>query len=731
MLELGILCFTSVASILLGLIVYIKNPTGLVNRLFLLLAASIVLWSVINYFSLHPYGSNQLFWIRGVLTASVGLNISIFLTLLAFPRGYLSAEHKRQAKIATAISVTVAVLTLTPFVFRSLKYNNGSASPVPSTGIVIFLIYTVVLLGYSILLTIKKYYHAQGVAKEQLKTILFGIIGTFGTLVVVNFILVVAFNITFFVPFGPSLTLIFSSSLAYAIVRHKLFDIRAAVARSLGYVLIIGSIAGVYSVGLFGIIDVIFAGQHEEKLRQILSVFIMAPLAIGFQSTKGFFDRITTRLFYKDSYDSQEVLKAMGNIVVAEINLDKILGDTRAVLSNAMKASFIEFVLFRDGKPYMGSKKLSAIQANIISTASHISDQHNDLLMTDEMAANNPLHHMFSEDGIALSLRLKTQQQLVGFVLFGSKRSGDIYRNQDRRLLTIVANELAIATQNALRFEEITAFNRTLQERINDATRKLRTTNAKLQALDETKDDFISMASHQLRTPLTSVKGYLSLVLEGDTGKITGTQRKMLGQAFTSSQRMVYLIADLLNVSRLKTGKFLIEAVPINLAVLVSDEIAQLKETAASRSLSLVFNKPDDFPEIMLDETKTRQVIMNFVDNAIYYTPAGGVITIELLNKPASVELRVVDNGIGVPRSEQHHLFTKFYRAGNARKARPDGTGLGLFMAKKVVVAQGGAIIFESAENKGSVFGFTFSKTKLAVGGNANAPIAEPVKMHA
>jgi signal transduction histidine kinase len=205
----------------------------------------------------------------------------------------------------------------------------------------------------------------------------------------------------------------------------------------------------------------------------------------------------------------------------------------------------------------------------------------------------------------------------------------------------------------------------------------------------------------------------------------------MLGQAFTSSQRMVYLIADLLNVSRLKTGKFVIESVPINLATLVSDEIAQLKETAASRSLNLVYNKPDDFPELMLDETKTRQVIMNFVDNAIYYTPANGTITIELLNKPAAIELRVVDNGIGVPRSEQHHLFTKFYRAGNARKARPDGTGLGLFMAKKVVIAQGGSIIFESAEGKGSVFGFAFSKTKLAVPHGGLAPVPDPVTTHA
>jgi signal transduction histidine kinase len=186
----------------------------------------------------------------------------------------------------------------------------------------------------------------------------------------------------------------------------------------------------------------------------------------------------------------------------------------------------------------------------------------------------------------------------------------------------------------------------------------------------------------------------------------------MLGQAFFSSQRMVYLIADLLNVSRLRTGKFVIEPSSVDLSAMVQQEMSQLTETAAAKSLTLTYQKPKDFPEVQLDETKTRQVIMNFMDNAIYYTPNGGHIKIELENLPAAVELRVVDDGIGVPKSEQHHLFTKFYRAGNARKARPDGTGLGLFMAKKVVLAQGGAVIFDSEEGKGSTFGFTFSKTK-------------------
>ncbi|HSW78667.1 MAG TPA: ATP-binding protein [Candidatus Babeliales bacterium] len=110
-----------------------------------------------------------------------------------------------------------------------------------------------------------------------------------------------------------------------------------------------------------------------------------------------------------------------------------------------------------------------------------------------------------------------------------------------------------------------------------------------------------------------------------------------------------------------------------------------------------------------------RQVIMNFMDNAIYYTLPEGTVTVSLEATDSAINFTVTDTGLGVPKSEQAHLFKKFYRAANARKIRPDGTGLGLFMAKKVVVAQGGAILFSSTEGQGSTFGFTFPRAKIEV----------------
>jgi signal transduction histidine kinase len=222
------------------------------------------------------------------------------------------------------------------------------------------------------------------------------------------------------------------------------------------------------------------------------------------------------------------------------------------------------------------------------------------------------------------------------------------------------------------------------------------------------------MASHQLRTPLTSVKGYLSMALEGDGGELKPEQRKLLQEAYSSSQRMVYMIADFLNVSRLKTGKFLLEISSVHLPKLIQEEVAQLGAAAKGRGLQLDVSLPSQFPALRLDENKIRQVIMNFIDNAVFYSKSGGTITISLHTEDDEVVFMVKDHGIGVPANEQQGVFTKFFRATNARHARPDGTGIGLFMAEKVIHAHGGEVIFKSEENKGSTFGFRLPlKTEL------------------
>ena len=220
---------------------------------------------------------------------------------------------------------------------------------------------------------------------------------------------------------------------------------------------------------------------------------------------------------------------------------------------------------------------------------------------------------------MSMFVPLFRRDSLLGYIFIGDSVARMRSKNH-MKLMDSVADEISIAIQNAVSMHAVRELNATLQQKISDATRELKASNAQLQRLDTAKDEFVSMASHQLRTPLTSVKGYISMVLEGDAGPVSDAQKQLLEQAFLSSERMVRLIADFLNVSRLQTGKFIVDAHPVDLAKVVSQELDSLKTNAASRGLTFRYTPPKKLAMITLDEDKIRQVIMNFCDNALYYS---------------------------------------------------------------------------------------------------------------
>lgn len=521
----------------------------------------------------------------------------------------------------------------------------------------------------------------------------------------------------------PIALTIFAGSMFIAIFKHGLFDIRLIVARSIAYIFSLAAVGAAFGYLTFFIASIfIRSGQSIDSRLRIVYTIMALILAISFPQVKKFFDRTTRSIFYRDGYDLQAFLDNFNKVLVSTYELNKLLNLVSSMIEENLNSTYCMFSLREDEtmpRRSIGTRGHPDFKDEDINLFRSITEQiHNRVLVTDLLEQRYSAQQNFLiKHNISIISKISSSKDKegIGYLILGPKKTGSMYASQDIKVLEIVSNELVVAIQNSLHTEEIEQFNVTLQSKIKDATRQLRSSNEKLRALDEAKDDFLSMASHQLRTPLTSIKGNLSLVLDGDAGKINDLQKQMLVQAYGSSQRMVYLIADLLNVSRLKTGKFVIERTPVNLATVVQDEITQLQETARSRGVTISYVMPSDITDLMLDNSKTRQVIMNFVDNAIYYTPSGGKIDVVLSETPSSVELKIIDNGIGVPKSEQYHLFTKFYRASNARKARPDGTGLGLFMAKKVIVAEGGTVIFESQEGKGSTFGFSFPKSSLAV----------------
>ena len=682
-----------------GSFVYLNSKHNLKNKLFALLNLLIAAWLLSLFFADTATSSTIALWaLRLGLFFGQLLFLVFLLFVLEFPFKTTVSRYGRL--LVTLPIVIMALLLLTPLGVVSVSIQDFGVQPEK-----IGLLYSVsdftgliyLLAGAALLL--RKYRRSKLEEKNQIVFVLAGLSVVVAANVFTGVILTLLRIDSNFVWVGGTSLFIFSLLVAYAIVKHNFFDVRPVVARTVAYLVTVFLLGLLCVAPIVLLVDMVM-GYHLSKGGLALVVLLAVVASYVLQYVRIVFDRFTTKLFFRHYYNPQDVLEKLGDILVHNVEVGGLRLKSAQLITNVLRPHFVDFAL-------VGSRDPDT--ARLVNGMLHLSNA-TAIIVDDLTDRSSATVNTLKQRKIALAIKMRTKHEELGYLVLGYKQSGELYSIQDIRLLSTAADEIALSLQNALRFEEIERFNETLQQKVEDATRQLKESNLKLKKLNDTKDDFIGMASHQLRTPLTSAKGYISLVLDGDAGRINANQRKLLEQAFASSQRMVYLIADLLNVSRLKTGKFVIERTPTHLPKLVEGELAQLRTSATAHDIELKFDPPKHFPTMMLDETKTRQVVMNFLDNAIYYTPNGGHIEVTLRDLPNSVEFEVVDNGIGVPKDERHNLFTKFYRAKNAQRARPDGTGLGLYMAQKVVMAQGGAIIFDSKEGHGSKFGFSFPK---------------------
>ena len=512
---------------------------------------------------------------------------------------------------------------------------------------------------------------------------------------------------------GPLFSVLFSVSVAYSIVKYSMFDLRHTFMVSLSYVFSLVLIASLYGISIWLIGLVIADWTTDPSLSGVVHAVTALIAAVAFQPIKNLFNVITDKIFFRNAYHTSTVLEELGDVIAASNSFKSLVEKSFKIIEKFIKPSSIYYVLTHTERGSKYSTRQSPdLPVGNDEIIKYVNSHHETVIRIDEVMAvkPTPLIEALHTAGISILVRLDTAHTAVGCIVLTDKLSGEVYSDKDVETIALIADELAVAIENSLRYEQITQFNETLKTEIERATADLRASNKKLKQMDQAKDEFVSLTSHQLRTPLTTIKGYISILLDGDAGELSPQQRKLLEEAFNSSQRMVHLISDFLNVSRIQTGKFEIELSDVNLAEILDEEIEQQRTSATSRQLTLVYDKPEHFPIMQLDEDKIRQVMMNFVDNAIYYSPGGSTINITLSATADVVEFKVVDHGIGVPADEQHKLFTKFARASNAKKQRPDGTGIGLFMAKKVIVALGGSIIFQSKEGKGSTFGFRLNR---------------------
>ena len=242
------------------------------------------------------------------------------------------------------------------------------------------------------------------------------------------------------------------------------------------------------------------------------------------------------------------------------------------------------------------------------------------------------------------------------------------------------------------------------REHIEKLAKQLEVANERLKELDRMKSEFLSIASHQLRAPITAIKGYASLIVQGDYGPVPDTMKDPLERVSESARVMASSIEDYLNISRIEQGTMKYEFAPVDIASVAQKVVEEMRPVALAKHLALNFSSKDGALTVQADFGKIKQVFSNLVDNAIKYTKEGSVtVTAEKLEK--KVLITIADTGIGIAKEDVEKLFAKFTRAKDANKINTTGTGLGLYVAKQLVEGHKGTIRIESeGPGKGTRF---------------------------
>jgi signal transduction histidine kinase len=717
-MDLLILSLTCITNLILGLVVVAQNARGAMQRSFALLTVSISLWIVANYFTNNPPGNS-------LIAADAANRLAFAFAMVLAYAGLLFTYYFPVRRRPTTTEATGLVMACVVLVGLSLTtYISGDVTRDPlgqlsfsiGSGLWLYVVGFLTAVAFAtrnLLVTSRRRAMAE---RRRARFVLFAFATSALTGLVLNVILPVVVSGWHTTRFGPLATVILVSAITYLIARRGLFDIRLATVRTLSYAASLLTLSISYYLVAHAISATLLGGEFNRvaKVDPVTVILVLGfALAFLFQPVKRFFDRLTDGIFYRDQYKVEDFFARFGDVLTSAAGLRDLLESAATELAMTFKLEHAFFWMHPvDGVIGRGLSAGTTDHPTLTSDDAQLVDDYanrtpSKVIMTELIDdTHKALRNLLRRNHIALIMPLRHSGKIFGYVALGTRLGGG-FAHRDIDTLTGTSNELVIAIQNALSLQELRELNSTLQQRIDAATKELRRSNTKLRHLDEVKDEFMSMASHQLRTPLAGVKGNLSMVLEGDMGPLLPKQEQVIQQAFTSSDRMSGLVSDFLNVSRIQTGRFMLEKTTVDLRTVTKEEVDRLRSIAATHHMTLQLTVEGQDFVVTADESKLRQVIMNFIDNAIYYSHPDSIVTINLVRTRDAVALTVVDTGIGVPKAEQARLFKKFFRAKNARKQRPDGTGVGLFLAQKVIAAHHGSLLFSSREGKGSTFGFS------------------------
>lgn len=711
--------FTVFANIFIGLLVYIRNPRSWTNRFFVIFASLVAAWAAANFISLLEGTPGEVLLRIRVVLAVVALMFSaLYLFAINFPasKQQLSGRH---IGLIAVFALSSATLAMTSLVFLDIGIQDGVVVPIPSVGIIF---YAFNVVGLPILTCVKLFQHlraSNGMQHAQIGILLWGIGIAFSLAIITNFLLVNIFKNSSLVVLGPFFTLIFISAATYGIIRHRLLDIRFIAVRAVSYTLLALLATGVYTVFLFGIATILFNIPLEDiDLPFFVSgMGVAALLALTFQSVQRFIAELTNKVFYQGRYSSDDLLSELTRLMTRTIDIERMTREVLATLTREMRVTKAAFLTLEDHKASgmygVGYRDHELLSGKIDTLVHALSSAQKHIVFED--LEEGDLKSFCRDSDIAVAFLLAVEDREVGTLIVGAKLSGEIYSSQDIQVLDIFAHEAGIAIQNAKAYAEIKKFSAELEQKVKERTRELQTAQerelAKAHEVARLKDEFVFIAAHELRAPVTVIKGFVELIGDSST-RVPKKIKEYLYSISAASTQLHNLVSDLLEIARSESGTMKIAVEPTYIIPIIEEAIDEFSPVAEKKRVTVALAVRGDIPKVLADMQKLKEVIMNLLDNAIKYNREDGRVDITVFEQSGVLITEIRDTGYGIPAKDQPQIFQKFFRAPTKETHEVLGTGLGLFVIRMLMEKMGGKVMFSSMEGKGSTFSFWLPITK-------------------
>jgi signal transduction histidine kinase len=677
--------------VLSGLIVFYLRPNLPVSRAFLFhgmvagyAVAASPAYCIIN--------SNNLPLILMPL-----LGPSVLILSLYFP-----VELKRRKLVIALLAITTL-----PIIFFNLYYFLHISRFLVVDKI--FLAHTVLTFGLGALLMFISFVASTDAAVRQKgKIVVFGfVVGAIGCGIgVLGALVFKVFN--FFWMFIPMA--LAPLSLTYAIVKHNLFDVDVFIRRSASYLLASGIVLVLFFTLIAGFSFILqgITGQSSQ-IAAVLSTLVMVILFLPLQRRM---DRSLDRRFFRERYEYQATIQRASAVLVSIIELDRLLNQ---ILNTILDAIQIErgWIMLRQPEPkllQLAAARGYADPARWQSLpldhplARHLQEKGRALQLHDiegqepSREQRDEILEWMRELQVMLVIPILYERRLIGVLGLGEKKTGAGYTGEDVGLLFTLMMQTAVSIENARKVEE-------LKKMV-----ELETSYRELKKLDEMKDDFLSMVSHDLRTPMTSIEGYAELLLERLGRPEPAEQKLCLEVIAKESQRLTRLIDSLLDLQRFEAGMMELDFQEVDLGKLVQESVASFLGAAYAKQIHLENDSAPGTVRVRADRDRLAQVMANLLSNAIKFTPPAGRVQVRLEtvaeNGQAAARVSISDSGPGIRRELQLKIFDKFQQGDKLARVRERGSGLGLALARQIIEHHGGRVGLVSEPGRGSSFYF-------------------------